>query len=200
MTDSQALSEINKEGGSIQAAVDKIRGLLTPGEALQCYAVEVRWFALFRRRTVVAASSNRLLVFRRPLFGGFDMEDLHWQDLSDVRLTEAMLGSTLTILKGGHTILVKNLRKDQAQAVYVACQGQEQAWREKNRVRQLEEMRAQSGGVQLGGLSNGAFGGTTTDGPEGAMARLEKAKGMLDKGLISEAEYESIKSRVIEKL
>ena len=52
------------------------------------------------------------------------------------------------------------LHKAQAQEVYRACQFQEQAWREKRRVRELEELRAKSGGLHLaGGLSGLPAGG-----------------------------------------
>ena len=42
---------------------------------------------------------------------------------------------------------VFGLNPEQAQAVYRICQAQDQAWREKRRVREMEELRARSGGV-----------------------------------------------------
>jgi hypothetical protein len=47
------------------------------------------------------------------------------------------------------------LRKDQAQAMYRICQQHDQVWREKRRIRELEELRAKSGGVQFGGRRAG---------------------------------------------
>lgn len=200
MSDQQAITQIQKEDATIRKAVDKVRGLLTPGETLLAYAVQSRWFAWTHRRHLVAATSNRFLLFRRGLFGGFTMDDHPWQELTDARLTEGVLGAALTVVHGGLTLVVDGLRKDQAQGVYVTCQAQEQAWREKNRVRGLEEMRAQSGGVQLGGVLSGGMASGGGSGEEGMVEKLEKAKAMLDKGLISEAEYDTIKARVIEKM
>lgn len=80
------------------------------------------------------------------------------------------------------------------------CQAQDQAWREKRRVRELEEMRARSGGIQLGTSSAGAGLSSATGGAEDTVTRLEKAKAMLDKGLISDAEFEAIKARIVNTL
>ena len=45
---------------------------------------------------------------------------------------------------GSQRVELTGLRKAQAQAVYRICQAQDQAWREKRRVRELEELRARS--------------------------------------------------------
>jgi hypothetical protein len=65
-------------------------------------------------------------------------------------------------------------------------------------VRDLDELRAESGGVQIGAVPGGgsAAAATTTDPAE----RLRRAKEMLDQGLISDAEYEAIKARVVDAL
>jgi hypothetical protein len=207
MATTSNLSTVSASSGALATALDKLRGLCTPGEELLAAAAQHRLYALTHRRIVVAATTNRLIVFRRKLFGGFTMDDLQWQDLRDGRVAEGMLASQLSISRGSDTLAVTGLVKDQAQAVYVVCQAQEQAWREKNRVRELEEMRAKSGGVQLGqagfgllGAASSGGGGGAVDAGEDAVARLGKAKAMLDQGLISEAEYESVKARVIEKI
>ena len=66
-------------------------------------------------------------------------------------------------------------------------------------MRDLDELRAQSGGVQIGNVPGGAAAHlASTDGDPAE--RLRKAKEMLDGGLITDAEYESIKARVVEGL
>ena len=88
----------------------------------------------------------------------------------------------------------QGLRKDQAQAVYRICQAQDQAWREKRRVRELEELRARSGGIQVTpGAGYAAAGGAQSD----AVRRLQEAKQMLDGKLITDAEYEAIKAKIV---
>ncbi|HEV7432595.1 MAG TPA: SHOCT domain-containing protein, partial [Steroidobacteraceae bacterium] len=67
----------------------------------------------------------------------------------------------------------------------------------KRRVRDLEELRARSGGIQL---SAGLVGAATGSGPGGlsdSTRRLQEAKQLLDNKLISDAEYESIKAKIL---
>lgn len=203
------------EDARIQAALAQIRALLVPGEALQAYAVQRRLFALVHRRVVVAATTGRFVSLTRGLFGGYALFDVRWQDLQDASVRAGIFGATLTIASmttedmasGAHTAGhpgarygFVGLRKPQAEQVYALCQAQEQVWREKRRVRDLDELRAQSGGVQIGagaaGLGSSAPGGAGGD----PMERLRRAKEMLDGGLISDTEYESIKARVVDFL
>ena len=87
----------------------------------------------------------------------------------------------------------RGLRKDQAQAVYRICQTQDQAWREKRRVRELEELRARSGGIQVTSAPARRQPARSGD----AVRRLQEAKQMLDARLITDAEYEAIKAKIV---
>jgi hypothetical protein len=76
--------------------------------------------------------------------------------------------------------------------VYRICQGQDQAWREKRRVRELEELRARSGGIQVAAAPMGqAIAG------EDAVRRLQEARQLLEAKLITDAEYEAIKAKIV---
>ncbi|WP_208450627.1 MULTISPECIES: SHOCT domain-containing protein [Burkholderia cepacia complex] len=137
----------------------------------------------------------------RGLIGGFSPVDLRWQDIKTAHIKAGIFGSTLTVtaltqpdLASGGSLRgfqFSGLRKSEAQAIYRFCQAQEQAWREKRRQRELEEMRAKSDGFQ------GGFGDSAAAAGEGPTERLQKAKAMLDQGLISDSEYETIKAKVI---
>ena len=187
-------------------ALDALRTLLIPGETLESWAVQRRLFALTHRRRLVAATSGRLLSVSRGLFGGFSTEDIRWQDLDDAQLRVGIVGATLTVIafastdlaSASHgtarTLVFPGLRKAEAQAVYRACQAQEQAWREKRRVRDLEELRAKSGGIQLAGGAPVSAGGDDTHQPA---ARLQRAREMLQQGLLTDAEFEQVKSRIL---
>ena len=85
------------------------------------------------------------------------------------------------------------LDKDQAKRLYGICQQMEQGWREKRRVRQMEEERARSGGVQLHVPTAGAPAPTAEDPVE----KLAKAKKMLDQQLISQAEDDTLKAEIL---
>ena len=192
--------------------LESIQSLLIPGERLETLAIQRRLFALTHRRLVVGATSGRLIAVRRGLISGFTTEDVRWQDLHDAQLQVGIFGATLTVsaesvadlagTEGGSRRLVfAGLRKDQAQEVYRACQFQEQAWREKRRVRELEEMRARSGGVHLGGGVGGVGGVAAGDElARSPQARLQRAKEMLDQGLLTDAEFEQVKARILGEL
>lgn len=192
--------------------LDALQSLLIPGERLECGAVQHRLFALTHRRLVVGATSGRLIAVQRGLISGFTTQDIRWQDLRDAQLQVGILGATLTVtadpgedLAGApgapRLLRFAGLMKEQAKEVYRACQFQEQAWREKRRIRELEEMRARSGGVHLGAMTSGVGGaGASADDARTPQARLQRAKAMLDQGLLTDAEYEQVKARILGEL
>jgi hypothetical protein len=190
--------------------LEAIQSLLIPGERLESHAFQRRLFALTHRRIVVGATTGRLIAVHRGLISGFTVQDIRWQDLRDAQLQVGIFGATLTVsadaggdLAGAEgaprVFSYTGLRKDQAQVVYRACQFQEQAWREKRRVRELEEMRAKSGGVHLGAMP----GGPSPGGDEAArtpQARLQRARQMLEEGLLTDAEFEQVKAKILGEL
>ena len=204
-------SGANEEGGEprLAEALQQLRAILVPGETLEAWAVQRRLFALTHRRALVAATSGRLITIRRGLIGGYTPVDVRWQDVEDARLHVGIFGADLTTRwlnredlasreHVGATVTVMGLRKAQAERVYRVCQAQEQQWREKRRVRDLDEMRAQAGGVQIG--MPGASGSAAPGGDGDALTRLQRAKEMLDNRLITDAEYESIKAKIVDRL
>jgi hypothetical protein len=199
------------EDDRVKEALVQLRALLVPGETIGAYAVQRRLFALTHRRIVVCATSGRFISLSRGMFGGFVPYDVRWQDLDDASISAGVFGASLTIKSlasddlpthatGGRTVRIDGLRKEQAQQVYTLCQAQEQAWREKRRVRDLDELRAQSGGVNIGGGALSGAAANLVNAGGDPSERLHKAKQMLDDGLITDAEYESIKARVVDGL
>ncbi len=195
----------------ISRALAALRSLLIPGEELETHAIQRRLFALMHRRTIVGATSGRLIAVTRGLFGDYAPQDVRWQDLQEAGLRVGVFGATLTVsvnavgdLAGaegpGRTLRIEGLRKDEAQEVYRACQTQEQAWREKRRVRELEELRAKSGGINLGGGLAGAASTAAGDDAQTPAARLQRAKEMRQQGLLNDAEYEQVKARILADL
>ena len=194
----------------IEKALADLHSVLIPAETVEAWATQRRIFALSHRRMLIAATSGRLIWLVRHLVGGFDVVNLRWQDLAEVNLRVGVFGAELVIRadqvtdlainssQGSRVITIQGPRKDQAQSVYRICQAQDQAWREKRRIRELEELRARSGGVQLnaGGLGSGAASAGAAGSSE-ALRRLQEAKQMLDSKLITDSEYESIKARIL---
>lgn len=205
------MTDIAPAEPGVSRALAALHSLLIPGEALETYAIQRRLFALTHRRTVVGATSGRFIVVTRGLFGDYTPQDVRWQDLQDAQLRVGVLGAGLTVSVHGNADLastegpgrvlrVDGLRKDQAQEVYRACQSQEQAWREKRRVRELEELRAKSGGINLAGSLPGGAGSASADDPQAPAARLQRAKEMRQQGLLSDAEFEQVKARILSEL
>jgi hypothetical protein len=189
----------------LQKPLDYLRSILIPTETLEAWALQHRLFALSHRRMLVAATTGRLILLNRHLIGGFDVTDIRWQDLEEVTLRVGIFAADLSIRAGKAADLASQgttgsrrldfvgLRKEQAQAVYRICQAQDQAWREKRRIRELEELRARSGGIQVG--PGPAAGGSPALGSD-AVRRLQEAKQMLDAKLITDSEYEAIKAKI----
>jgi hypothetical protein len=203
MSDASAAEE-----QGLDKPLEDLRSVLIAGEELEAWAIQRRAFAVLHRRVLVAATSGRLIIVTRPLLGGFALTSVRWQDLEEVTLRVGVLGADLGIRAGKATDLaslgaqgsqrveLRGLRKAQAQAVYRICQGQDQAWREKRRVRELEELRARAGGIQvmsgppLAGAAAAAAG-------DDAVRRLQEARRLLDARLITDAEYEAIKAKIV---
>jgi hypothetical protein len=196
----------------LRRAMEHLQSVLIPGETLEAWAVQRRLFALNHRRVLVAASSGRLICIARKLIGGFDLRDIRWQDLEEVRLRVGIFSADLSVRtgrpadlasqgeSGNQQMQIAGLRKAQAEAVYRICQAQDQQWREKRRIRELEELRARAGGVQLStgapSLGPAPASGAATGVPD-AVSRLQQAKQMLDSKLITDSEYEAIKARIV---
>ena len=198
---------------SLSGTLETLRGLLTVGETLEAFAVQHRLFALVHRRACIAATSGRFISLQRRLFGGYESADIRWQDLKETRISAGILSAELTLVAQNSSDLnigaevnrvwsFAGLRKDQAQAMYRICQQHDQVWREKRRVRELEELRAKSGGVQFGnqGGYGGGYGNDAAVAESEPTRRLRQAREMLDAKLISDSEFESIKAKIVSGL
>ena len=190
-------------------ALDTLRGLLTQGETLEAWAMQHRLFALTHRRVCIAATSGRFISLSRRLLGGYDSSDIRWQDLKETRIRAGILSADLTLVAQSSSDLnigaeslrelaYDGLRKDQAQAIYRICQQHDQIWREKRRVRELEELRAKSGGMQFGSAPGAS--GAADDAQSEPARRLRQAREMLDARLITDSEFESIKAKIVSGL
>lgn len=183
----------------------KLTSTLMVNEQKLCDAIQTRLCALFSRRLVLAATSSRIILIQRPLLGGFTMKDYQWKDLHDANLSENMLpklfGSRLSfaIRREGEgavedRLVIDGIEGRLASQIYATAQDQEQAWEEKRRIRTMEESRAKSGGITLGGYPSGAGAPNAS-----ALEELERAKKLLDAGAISDAEYNEIKSKILSR-
>src|ERR1700730_13534923 len=192
-------------------ALETLQSLSTDGETLEAWAAQRRIYALTHRRALIAATSGRFISLNRRLVGGYDSADIRWQDLKETRISAGIIAADLTVVAQSSSDLnignevnrvwtFTGLHKDQAQAMYRICQQHDQVWREKRRVRELEELRAKSGGVQISG-NQPSYAGTDSAAAESEPARrLRQAREMLDAKLISDSEFETIKAKIVSGL
>jgi hypothetical protein len=206
MSDSSAAAD----NLGLSGALATLQGLLTSGETLEAWAAQRRVYALKNRRVLIAATSGRFISLKRRLFGGYDSADIRWQDLKETRISAGIIAADLTLIAQSSADLnigaevnrvwsFEGLHKDQAQAMYRICQQHDQVWREKRRVRELEELRAKSGGVQISGTSP-AYGSDAAGAESEPARRLRQAREMLEAKLISDSEFESIKAKIVSGL
>ena len=187
--------------GRAAKAREKLQSTLMKEETVLAEGLQMRLFALFSRRTLVAITNSRLIEIQRSIFGGFSMKDYQWKDLRDARMSENILpnlfGAKLQLVPraGAASIAIDGLMSATASAIYSLAQAKEQEWEEKNRVRNLEEKRAMSGGsfVTVGAPISTPSGGGDM------FARLEKAKNLFDSGAINDVEYQELKAKIINK-
>lgn len=192
----------------LNKALEHLKSVLVAGETLDAWAIQRKLFALTHRRILIASTSGRFIQIKRGLLGGFEMTDFRWQDLGDAKIKVGIFGADifmkifgstdLAISKDSNQVLVlPGFRKEQAEQIYRLAQAQDQSWREKRRIRELEEMRAKSGGVTIG---TNAATQQTGSASEDAAAKLQQAKQMLENKLITDSEFESIKAKIISGL
>ena len=195
----------SSESPHVEKALEYLNSVLVKGETLEAWTVQRRLFALVNRRILIAATSGRFIKIRRGILGGFEMADFRWQDLGDARIKVGIFGADIFMKIFSSTdlaisenstqdLILKGFRKEGTQQIYRLAQAQDQSWREKRRIRELEELRAKSGGITLGNNLGTQQAGNTS---EDTVSKLQQAKQMLDNKLITDSEYESIKARLI---
>ena len=198
----------SSEDSHLNKALEHLTSVLVAGETLDAWAIQRRLFALTGRRILIAATSGRFIKIKRGLFGGFDMADFRWQDLGDAKIKVGIFGADIFMKIFGSTdlaiskdsnqdLVLPGFRKEQAEKIYRLAQAQDQSWREKRRIRELEELRAKSGGITIGANMGSQQTGNAS---EDASSKLQQAKQMLNNKLITDSEFESIKAKIISGL
>ena len=210
--------------GRLRRLEEKVIATLMTGEKAVEIGIQKRLQALFHRREAIAFTDSRIIVLKRGLLGGFKMVDLQWKDLEDVQIEENVLSSafgsniSVSYLSGTRgaeyqaKIIVPGIDSDVAQEMYAYGQAQEQAWEEKRRVRELEERRAMAGGItlqsaghQIAGMSEAALfraqqPSQSSAGGNPVLEELRKAKELLDGGVVTDAEFQEIKSKILSRI
>jgi hypothetical protein len=186
-----------QDTAAVRAIAEDVAKVLTPNESI-VYVATQNLAAMTVKPDAAVATTNRLILYRPSVMGRVEFQDVQWQDVRNARISQGVLSTAFALdTVDGRTLQMSELAKEQAKRLYAVAQQMEQEWREKRRVREMEEARAKSGGVVLG--SGPLLGGAPAAG-EDPVARLARAKQMLDQGLISETEYDALKARILNTL
>ncbi len=157
------------DNNRINLAIENIKSILVDGETLIVAAPQHRLFTIFpiltggrnlffKRRDIIAITSERFIYMKRNLIRGFDIIDIRYQDISKVIYNRGIFAADFKIYKYSSTDLtiyktnsyfldLVGYDIEKTQEIYKYTQKQEEAWREKRRIRGLEELRAKSGSI-----------------------------------------------------
>jgi len=106
---------------------------------------------------------------------------------------------------GRQPVKIEYLPKDQARMLYRIAQEREEQMREFRRQRSMEETRAGASQIVInnGGPASVPVPSVqppTSPSKEEPLARLQKAKAMLEAGLIEQAEFTALRDRILAEL
>ena len=180
---------------------EEIGSILTSGEKILAVSTQNAINSPIRRDSAIV-TNRRIIHYSPKMLGRMEMVDMLWQDVVNLKLATKMLGAVISVEGNGRHCVIDGLEKASARRLYTVAQEIEEQWREKNRIRRMEEERARAGGVYFsGGTTPGLTPGLSgTAAPASIEERLEKLKSLHAKGLISDAEYESRKTQIIAEL
>ena len=195
-----AFTRDNQSPDVVQKVAEKISGILMSEENLTYIAVQnkpiINWSP-----DCIALTSRRFIFYRPKLLGRVDFEDYVWRDLHDAKLSENVIGSTISVRTSqGRVLALDYLPKSQARAVYRIAQEMEEISLEERRNRSLEEKRAGAGGVLVQTHIGAAPTPSTIVDANDPLQTLQKLKTMCDAGLISTAEYEAKKNEILSRM
>jgi hypothetical protein len=180
-----------------------VQTTLMADETVVAQAIQHRVFALFYRRMTIAITNSRIIIIKRGVLGGFKMSDIQWKDLKDAKIEqnvmESICGSNLSFSHynaSAGQFSVPGVNSDVASTIYKRAQSEEQAWEEKRRVRAMEEVRAAAGGVVVHTSQAPAAAPAAPVGNR-MLSEITEAKKLLDAGVISDAEFQEMKSKIL---
>jgi hypothetical protein len=155
----------------------------------------------------VVCTNRRLIIYKPKLLGRFDFFDFLWRDLKDATLKQGIIGSTFMAQHiSGNVITIEWLPKERAQALYRLAQEREELAIEERRNRQMEETAAGASKINIATNVAPVMNTDTSMANQSPritadpMEKLKTLKGMLDAGLITEADFEAKKQKLLDEM
>jgi hypothetical protein len=187
------LCDDGQDKTKVAVIVEKVQQILMDDEEIEYLAIQSKPLVnMFPDAAVL--TNHRFIVYRVKMLGRIDFEDYIWRELRDAKLSENIIGSTISFNVGGATFSLDYLPKVQARKIYRIAQKRELDALEERRNRKMEEDRARAGGVTVQTAINATPAAQPLPDP---VARLGQLKQMLDAGLISQEEFDKKKADIL---
>ncbi|MEG0025178.1 MAG: PH domain-containing protein [Akkermansia sp.] len=121
---------------------------LTDNETVHCYVKQRQIFGFWPLRPNYVVLTDKRFMVISPTLLSCSFQDISWQDIKDIQLSEQILSSTLACRSTDGRMLVMNkLIKAKALEMYKAGQQLEEQMREYRR--QLDIQHAQAGATNI---------------------------------------------------
>lgn len=147
----------------------------------------------------VVLTNMRFMIVKQTVLGAVSFQDFYWLDLGNSTVKEGVMFSAYAIgTIRGEVISLDYLPKPQARAIYRISQEKEQQMYELRRQRQMEESRAGAQSIVVNSSPGVVpIPATPVSVGEDPVEKLTKLKKMVDAGLITQAEYDETKRRIL---
>lgn len=176
----------------------RVQELLTRDEEILYIAVQKFMMGSLSNPEAVILTNRRFIVYRRTLTRKVKFEDHLWRHLEDARLDEGRMRATLTLQTiKGQKLTIEHLPKEQARKLYAYAQEMEEKSHEERRQRELEDKRAEAGGVVVHTSPESAQPTSSAPATEDPVEKLKKLKDMLEADLITAEEFEAKKADIL---
>ena len=176
----------------------RVQELLTRDEEILYIAVQKFMMGILSNPEAVILTNRRFIVYRRTLTRKVKFEDHLWRHLEDARLDEGRMRATLTLQTiKGQKLTIEHLPKEQARKLYAYAQEMEEKSHEERRQRELEDKRAEAGGVVVHTSPESAQPTSSAPATEDPVEKLKKLKDMLEANLITAEEFEAKKADIL---
>lgn len=186
---------------AIEKIAGKLDGLLMNGEEVEYIAVQKKPAVNLSPDCI--ALTNKRIIFCRPKNLGLsmDFQDYFWKDIVDCHMKESMLGAEFSLRTvKGEIDKIDYLPKSQARKLYTAAQEQEEKQRDYRRQLDLEDKIAAAGNITVSAGQTSAPSPFQQTQEEDLMASLKKLKSLLENELISQQEFDTKKSEILDRL
>jgi hypothetical protein len=189
----------------VKGLKEKVSSLLTPAESIVYIAVQEKPLINLAPDAILA-TNRRLIFYRSKMLGRYEFQDFMWLDIRNAHVQKNLLGAVFTCQHtSGARLVMDYLPQLSAEALYrLAQEGEERAHLAR---RQLDLETRRAGAANISTNVNVAGPGPSSSPVEatvvesnGPLKKLETLKSMLDKQLISQADFESAKASILAQL